>query len=96
MGQWGEAPYYCEGWVNKALVLQHLYSPAMWSIFQFQDLIGMDDTLRRENPADERINEPSNPKHYWRYRMNMSIEELEEKVDFNNGLREILKSSGRS
>ena len=96
MGQWGEAPYYCEGWVNKALVLQHLYSPAMWSIFQFQDLIGMDDTLRREDPADERINEPSNPKHYWRYRMNMSIEELEEKLDFNNGLREILKSSGRT
>lgn len=96
MGQWGNAPYYCEGWVNKAIVLQHLYSPAMWSIFQYQDLIGMDDILRRENPADERINEPSNPKHYWRYRMNLSVEELMEKENFNSMLKESLNASGRS
>jgi 4-alpha-glucanotransferase len=95
MGQWGEAPFYCEGWINKAIVLQHLYSPAMWSIFQFQDLIGMDDQLRRENPADERINEPSNPKHYWRYRMNLSVEELIEKESFNTLLKDTLHSCGR-
>lgn len=95
MGQWGDAPYYCEGWINKAIVLQHLYSPAMWAIFQFQDLIGMNETLRRENPNDERINVPSNPKHYWRYRMNLSIEELQNAKEFNELVKESVKQSGR-
>jgi len=27
LGQWGEAPPYCEAWINKAIVIQHLYSP---------------------------------------------------------------------
>lgn len=96
MGQWGDAPYFCEGWINKAVVLQHVYSPAMWSIFQFQDLIGMDDTLRRENPAAERINEPSNPKHYWQYRMNLTLEDLMEQQSFNATLKEIMLASGRA
>lgn len=95
MGQWGDAPYYCEAWINKAIVLQHLYSPAMWAIFQFQDLIGMDENLRRENPNDERINVPSNPKHYWRYRMNLSIEELQNADSFNAMLKDSIGQSGR-
>ena len=36
---------------------------------QLQDMLGMDATLRRKNPHDERINIPANPKHYWRYRI---------------------------
>jgi 4-alpha-glucanotransferase len=46
----GDAPYFCEPWVNRAIVLQHLYSPSMWSIFQMQDILGMSSTLIRENP----------------------------------------------
>jgi 4-alpha-glucanotransferase len=95
LGQWGNAPYYCEGWINKAIVVQHLYSPAMWAIFQLQDLLGMDDSLRRENPNDERINVPANPKHYWQYRMNLSIEELQAAKEFNTMLTESIAMSGR-
>ncbi|HEY8733570.1 MAG TPA: 4-alpha-glucanotransferase, partial [Puia sp.] len=64
LGQWGEAPYFCDAWINKAIVQQHLHSPAMWSIFQLQDLLGMDETIRRENPNDERINIPAIPNYY--------------------------------
>ncbi len=32
----------------------------MWAIFQLQDLLGMDATLRRKNPHDERINRTIN------------------------------------
>ena len=95
LGQWGDAPFFCEGWINKAIVTQHLYSPAMWAIFQLQDLLGMDENLRRENPNDERINVPSNPKHYWQYRMNMSLEELMNANDFNTMLKESVVMSGR-
>ena len=59
LGHYGEAPYFCEPWINKEIVLQHLYSPAMWSIFLLQDLLGMNGKLRRENPNDERINIPA-------------------------------------
>lgn len=95
LGQWGTAPFYCEAWINKAIILQHLYSPAMWSIFQLQDLLGMDETIRRNNPHDERINIPSNPKHYWRYRMHISLEQLIQASNFNLLLQQMVKESGR-
>jgi 4-alpha-glucanotransferase len=68
----------------------------MWSIFQLQDLLGGDDQLRRANAADERINIPSNPKHYWRYRMHISLEQLMKEKAFNHDLKEHIKVSGRA
>lgn len=95
LGQSGEAPYFCEPWINRAIVLQHLYSPAMWSIFQLQDILGMSAELRRENPEDERINVPANPQHYWRYRMHLSLEQLIKETDFNDELKSYVQHSGR-
>ncbi len=95
LGQWGEAPYYCEAWINKAIVVQHLYSPAMWSVFQLQDLMGMNEKLRRDNPNDERINIPANPKHYWQYRMHLTLEQLLKETAFTTELHELVMSSGR-
>ncbi|HTS42986.1 MAG TPA: 4-alpha-glucanotransferase [Puia sp.] len=95
LGQWGDAPFFCEAWVNKAIVMQHLYSPAMWSIFQLQDLLGMDGNIRRENPHDERINIPANSKHYWKYRMHILLEDLLKEKSFNEELKEYVHASGR-
>jgi 4-alpha-glucanotransferase len=95
MEQWGEAPLFCEPWINKAVVLQHLHSPAMWSIFQLQDIMGMSEVFRRENPHDERINIPADPHHYWRYRMHLSIEELMKEKAFNEELKDYVTASGR-
>ena len=92
----GDAPYFCEAWVNKILLEQHFHSPAMWAIFQLQDLLGMDAELRRENPQDERINIPANPKHYWRYRMHLPLEDLKKAVNFNAELRNTVVASGRN
>jgi 4-alpha-glucanotransferase len=96
LNQWGEAPYFCESWINRAVVLQHLYSPAMWSIFQLQDILGMSETLRRENPLEERINNPANPKYYWQYRMHISLEELIKQNEFNDELKGYVTNSGRA
>jgi len=95
LGQWGEAPLFCEPWINKAVVLQHLHSPAIWCIFQLQDIMGMSETFRRENPRDERINVPANPHHYWRYRMHLTLEELIKEKDFNASVKEEVEASGR-
>jgi len=95
LGHWGEAPYFCDWWICRDIVLQHLYSPAMWSIFQMQDLLSISNDVRRDNPHDERINVPSNSKFSWRYRLHINMEDLLEKDDFNNELRNFIKQSGR-
>ena len=95
LGLWGEAPYFCEPWVNKAIVLQHLHSPAMWSIFQLQDIMGMSERFRRENPHDERINIPADSHHYWRYRIQITLEDLIKEKHFNEELKGYVEASGR-
>ncbi len=95
LGKWGTAPTVCEPELNTAIIIQHLYSPAMWSIFQLQDLFGMDGALRRANHEDERINVPANPRHYWQYRMHINIEDLLQQLHFNDVLRNYITASGR-
>jgi 4-alpha-glucanotransferase len=96
LGQHGDAPYYCEPWINRAILLQHLYSPAMWAVFQLQDILAISGSLRREDPHGERINVPANPKHYWRYRMHMDLEDLLKQEEFNRELFNYISSSGRA
>ncbi len=95
LGHWGKAPYFCEWWISRDIILQHLYSPAMWAVFQMQDLLGISEKLRRENPHDERINDPSNSEASWRYRMHIAVEDLLKEDEFNNELRNFIKQSGR-
>ena len=96
LGHYGQAPYFCEPWISREIILQHLYSPAMWSVFQFQDLLAINANLRRENPADERINVPSDPKHFWRYRLHLSLESLIKAWEFNTELKTLITQSGRA
>lgn len=95
LGLPGEAPADCSGALNEAVVRQHLASPAMWSIFQLQDLLGMDESLRRNDPHAERINIPAQPNHYWRYRMHLTLESLQNATRFNEHLRTLVRQNGR-
>ena len=95
LGHYGKAPFYCEPYINKEIVIQHLYSPAMWSIFQLQDLLGSSEKLRRQRPEDERINIPADPKHFWKYRMHLSLEDLIKETTFNDELKSDITASGR-
>lgn len=95
LGQWGDAPETCEAWINKAILIQHLYSPAMWSIFQLQDIMGIDPVIRRENHLSERINVPAIASYYWRYRMHITLEQLLKENEFNEELKKYVEASGR-
>ena len=95
MEQWGDAPQFCEAWINRAIVVQHLRSPAMWSIFQLQDLLGMSESVRRLDPREERINDPANPKHYWQYRLHMNLEDLISNREFTALVRQAITDAGR-
>ncbi|MEP7319005.1 MAG: 4-alpha-glucanotransferase, partial [Panacibacter sp.] len=96
LGHWGPEPYFCDAWINKAIVVQHLYSPAMWSIFQLQDILGIDVKIRKDDPHKERINVPANPQHYWKYRMHLSLEDLLNSTAFNDDFGAYVKASGRA
>jgi 4-alpha-glucanotransferase len=95
LGRPGKAPQHCEAGISQAIVLQHLASPAMWSIFQLQDLLGINEALRRADPHAERINIPANPRHYWRYRMHLSLETLPQADAFNQQLKACIQQTGR-
>ncbi|MBC8085064.1 MAG: 4-alpha-glucanotransferase, partial [Hymenobacter sp.] len=96
LGHHGEqAPYYCEPWVAREIVVQHLHSPAMWAIFPLQDLLALSPALRRGNPQDEQINVPANPQHFWKYRLHLPLEELRDAVEFNEVVKNMNIAAGR-
>ena len=95
LAQWGDAPETCEAWINKAIIIQHLYSPAMWSVFQLQDLMGIDPVIRREDHLSERINIPAITNYFWRYRMHINLEQLLKENEFNEELKKYVEASGR-
>jgi 4-alpha-glucanotransferase len=95
LGLAGEAPLTAEPWIVQTIVQQHLASPAMWSIFQWQDLIGMDGSLRRDNVTAERINIPAYPSFYWRYRLHLTLEQVSQAGEFNSRLSQMLAATGR-
>lgn len=95
LGLPGAKPRTCEPYVSQAIIKQHLHWPCMWAVFPLQDLLGMDADLRYDKIEEERINVPSNPNHYWRYRMHLTVEELLAADEFNEKMRAMLKASGR-
>ena len=95
LGRSGKAPLSADSSVVRHVIEQHLASPAMWSIFQWQDLAGLDASLRRDQIAAERINIPAIPNYYWRYRLHISLEQLLQADAFNSQLKQMLAASGR-
>ncbi len=93
--QHGFAPAEATSQVVRSVLLQHLASPAMWSVFQLQDLLAMNDGLRLEDPCAERINIPGDPNHYWRFRMHLPIEELIKNDTFNQDLNYLISANNR-
>ena len=92
----GQAPYSCEPWICERIISQHLDSPAMLCILPLQDWLSVDGAVRYQgNPEDERINVPANPRHYWRWRMHMTLEELLSCESLNSHLKDMVIASGR-
>lgn len=91
----GAAPAICTAEIVENINQQHLDAPSMWVIFPIQDLVGMDESLRRPKATDEQINEPSNPQHYWRFRFHLTMEDLILKEDLNAKIERMVRSSGR-
>ncbi len=91
-----EAPAEASGKICEQIVRQHLQSPSLLCILALQDWFSIDESLRVEDADSERINVPANPRHYWRYRMHLTLEELMAKESFNYQITEMIRSSQRS
>jgi len=89
------APHPLPGWLAKDIVSRHLTSPSMLCLLSLQDWLSIDEQLRLPDANAERINIPANPRHYWRYRMHLNIEQLLQADDFNETIRTLIKQSGR-
>ncbi len=91
----GAAPHPLPGWLAKEIVSRHLTSPSMLCLLSFQDWMSINEELRLPDANAERINIPANPRHYWRYRMHLTIEQLMQADDFNREITELIVNSGR-
>ena len=91
----GIAPHPLPGWLAKDIISRNLTSPSMLCLLSLQDWLAIDEKLRLPDPNAERINIPANPRHYWRYRMHLTIEQLMQADDFNSEIVELIMNSGR-
>lgn len=93
----GDAPLFCETWIVEKIFYHHLRSTSMWVIFALQDIFAMANELRlHENPEDERVNEPADKCHYWRYRIPFTLEDLiSNHASFTNKIKDANLFFGR-
>lgn len=91
----GKAPESCTPAIAEQIVTQQMEANSMLAILPLQDYLAMNGALRFYNADGERINDPSNPHHFWCYRMHLTLGELLKAKDFNRKLGRIIAASGR-
>ena len=91
----GAAPHPLPGWLAREIITNQLTCPSMLCILSLQDWFAIDEKLRLEDANAERINIPANPRHYWRYRMHLNIEDLIANKEYNDNIKELIQHTGR-
>lgn len=95
LGKYGDAPHPLPGWLARDIISRHLQCPSMLCILSIQDWLAVDESLRLPDANAERINIPANPRHYWRYRMHLCIEDMMADQDFNQNITDLIREGGR-
>lgn len=105
LGMRGKAPDECTPEICSAIISAHLQSPSAFAVFPLQDWLA---AFRYPGPYtpgphgtngthsdEERINDPANPHHHWKYRMPVTLESLIEDTDNNLSIRKMIEDSDR-
>ena len=95
LGHYGVAPTTATPELCEEIVRNHLNSNSILCILSFQDWLSIDGKWRNPNVTEERINVPSNPRNYWRYRMHLTLEQLMKAKTLNDKISELIKYTGR-
>ena len=77
------------------MLAEFLNSPSMLAIFPLQDWLSIDKNLRRAERNEERINEPADSHHHWRFRIHFDLRQLASESGLSSAVRELIKNSGR-
>ena len=95
LGHYGAAPATATPELCEEVVRNHLHSNSILCILSLQDWMSMDGKWRNPNVQEERINIPANPRHYWRWRMHLTLEQLMKAESLNEKIRSMIESTGR-
>ena len=96
LGHYGTAPTVATPELCEEVVRNHLKSNSILCILSLQDWLSIDGKWRNPNVQEERINVPSNPRNYWRYRMHLTLDQLMKAEELNDKIRELIKYTGRA
>lgn len=91
----GEAPIHINENTCQFIIKKNLEASSIITIIPIQDWFSISNEVRNKKYEDERINDPINPRHYWKYRMHLSLEELLSNRNFNKHIKNLIKGSGR-
>ena len=95
LGHYGAAPATATPELCEEVVRNHLHSNSILCILSLQDWMSMDGKWRNPNVQEERINIPANPRHYWRWRMHLTLEQLMKAESLNEKIRSMIESTGK-
>ncbi|WP_303010481.1 4-alpha-glucanotransferase [uncultured Bacteroides sp.] len=96
LGHYGTAPTTATPELCEEVVRNHLNSNSILCILSLQDWLSIDEKWRNPDIQEERINVPSNPRNYWRYRMHLTLEQLMKAKEVNEKIRGLIKYTGRN
>ena len=91
----GKAPKHLPAHLAEEIVARHLYGPSMLCVLPVQDWLAIDGQYRAKDAADERVNAPYDPYNQWKYRMELSVDDLLQAEPFNRKIRTMVTRSGR-
>lgn len=89
-------PSQCVPDVTYFIIRQHVEAPSMWAIFPLQDLLALKEEYMTRPATEETINDPTNPRHYWRYRVHVTMESLMKDKELKATIKDLIRGSGRS
>ncbi len=92
----GKAPAECTADIAAQILSNHLKTRSMLVILPLQDWMAIDDRIKNPHIENERINVPSNPHHYWRYRMHITLEQLLQADEFIQKVMALINNADRS
>jgi 4-alpha-glucanotransferase len=91
----GAPPEKCVPAVMRAIVRRHMASPSALAVFPAQDLLALAEEYAQRPAREETINDPTNPKHYWRFRLHARLEDLAQNAAWLGDIRQLVGESGR-
>lgn len=80
----------------QAVIEHELQGNSMLCVLALQDwLSAFQGIVPSVAPQEEQINVPANPRHYWRYRMPLTLETLRNKTEVSSTIRRLVRNSER-